>query len=164
MFLILELLFIVFLVMVLYTLYGNERLSVKRLLPHAFIEEFWGGKERRHHVRFEKSLDVNYAVVRKPHLKDNGTTVNISEGGMKLALAEKLSKGAILDLKISLPNQNQTIEIEGEVVWSEESAETDSDGKKIFCSGIRFAGIKEPSGVHLSDYIRSIASTAKRAA
>jgi len=162
MFLILELLFIVFLVMVLYTLYGNERLSVKRLLPHAFIEEFWGGKERRQHVRFEKNLDVNYTVVKKSHLKNNGRTVNISEGGMKLILDEKLPKGAILDLKISLPNPGKAIEIEGEVVWSEEAEGSDPEGKKNFCSGIRFTGIKEPSGLHLPDYIRFIASEAKR--
>lgn len=158
MFLIAELLFIVLLAMILFMLYRNERLRSKHMMPRATMEEYWDGKERRRHFRFQKTLGVSYAVEKKAHLKSNGKTVDISESGMKLLLDEKLPKGVILDLMIELPGSKKMAEVEGEVVWSEEVAEKHPSGKRFFHSGIRFSAIKEPSGKSLIDYIRSVAA------
>ena len=159
MFLILELLFIVLLAMVLFIVYRGERLSGKSRAPHAIVEEYWDGKDRRQHVRFEKTLEVNYAVRKKPHLASNGKTVDISEGGMKLLMDAKLPIGTILDLRIELPNLKKISEVEGTIVWCEDAEGEDASGKRFFHSGIKFSAIKEPAGKHLIDYIRSIASS-----
>jgi c-di-GMP-binding flagellar brake protein YcgR len=140
---------------VLVVLIKTERINLKRFIPRARVEEFWDGKERRRHVRFKKALDVTYKVEKKPHLK-NGRTVDISEGGMKLLIDEKLFKGAILDLEVELAGTGTTAEVEGEVVWSEDSKFNDGSGKRYFASGIQFIAIKEPSGSRLIDYIRSL--------
>src|SRR3989338_2613326 len=99
---ILELSFIVLLFMILGLLYRNEKVSSKRASPHAKIEEYWNGMERRRYARFKKILEVTYKIEKKPHLKA-GKTVDISEGGVKLLLDEKLAKGTIVDLQIALP-------------------------------------------------------------
>jgi len=161
MFLIIWLLIIVLLTMVLYTLYRGEKASAKRLLPNALIEECWAGKERRQHVRFEQCLAVNYIIAKRSRLNNNGNTVNISEGGMKLLLPEKLTSGAIIYFKIHLPEPRKAVEVEGSVVWSEDAEGQDQSGKRLFHSGIKFSYIKEPSGTPLIDYLRSIASAAK---
>ncbi len=159
MFLIVELLFIVLLAMVLLMLYKTERFLVKKRLPSAMVEEYWNGRERRQHVRFQKALEVTYIVEKRPHLNNNGKTVDISEGGIKILLGEKLSEGVILDLKVSLPGSQEPAELEGMVVWSEDVKEKDASGKRCFHSGVKFSAIKEPSGKRLINYIYSLASS-----
>lgn len=155
MFLILELLFIVILSMILFMIYRNERVLLKHVTPSAKLEEYWNGEERRRHLRFKEVLEVMYIVEKRPHLK-NGKTVNISEGGIKLLLDEKLAKGAILDLKIALPNSKEVAEIEGEVVWSSDSQDKDPSGKRQFHSGVSFLAMREPYGTNFINYIRSL--------
>lgn len=155
MFMIIELLFIVLLVMILFMLYKGERMLSKKVLPRAKIEECWNGRERRRHVRFKKMLEATYVIEKKPRLK-SGKTVDISEGGAKLILAEKLSKGTMLCLEISIPGSQNTVEMEGEIVWSNESNETDPSGKRLFYSGVRIVAIKEPSAADFINYIRSL--------
>ncbi len=163
MILIVELLFVVLLSMILYMIYVHERVVTKKNAPQAKMEEYWSGKERRELFRFEKSLEVNYVIEKKTHLKNAGKTVDISEGGMKLLLDEKLPNETIVDLKIFLPNSHRFAEVEGEVVWSEEVKEMDPSGKRLFYSGIRFIALKEPSNGKLTEYIRSLASDLEKA-
>lgn len=153
-------LFILLLAGVFYVLYKDEKLLQRNHKARAKVEEYWQGQERRRYARFKKTLEVTYSVETKPHLKNSGTTANISEGGMKLMLCEKLPKGAILDLNIPIPSsgQDQTAEIEGSVVWSEEAPSADPMCKRAFCAGIKFLTIKEPHGSRLIDYIRSLAA------
>lgn len=162
MFFMIWLIIIALLAMVLYTLYRNESASSKRLLPNALIEEYWSGKERRQHVRFEKSLEVHYVIRKRSDLKNNAKTVNISEGGMKLIMPEKLADGDIIYFKIYLNGPDRALGVEGKVVWSKDARQKDSSGKQLFYSGIEFTAIKEPSGTRLIDYIRSLAPTAKK--
>lgn len=131
-------------------LWGHERIRAKRTVLRANVEECWNGEERRQHKRMEKNLEVEYSVEKKPHLK-NGKTVNISEGGMKLRLDEKLAKGTIVDLKIYMPENNKTIEVEGEVSWTKECDGRDASGKRFFHSGIKFITMKGSSGTHLCE-------------
>jgi len=156
MILLLEILFIILLTMILFAIYRNERQAAMGRLQHAKVEEYWGGKERRQHLRFKRELDVTYKVTKKPHLVNTCKTVDVSEGGLKLCLEEKLLKGTILDLKIFVPNAKRTAEVEGEVVWSDDIRDQDPYGKRHFHSGIKFCTIREPSGASLIDYIRSL--------
>lgn len=157
MFLIIELLFILLLAMILFSLHINEGASAKRSLPRAIMEEYWDGRERRKHVRFKKCLEITYIVKKGANSKKGGETMDISEGGIKLLLDEKLNKGMVLDLIIELPDSKRTAEVEGEVVWSEDVKEKDASGKRLFYSGVMFSAIKDPSGRSIIDYIRSLA-------
>lgn len=159
MFLVVELLFIALLAMVLIMLYKNERTFSKHSAPQAIAEEYWSGKERRKHVRFKKTIDVYYTVRKKPFLKNNARTADISEGGIKIVLDEKLAKGTILELKISIPNSNRTQDVEGEIVWSEEAPDKPASGKRIFYSGVKFRALKPSPDNTLLTYIRSLPSS-----
>lgn len=157
MFLIVELLFIILLTMVLFILYRNEKILKKRQTPKGEIEDYWTGKERRQAVRFKENLDVTYIVEKKAHLKNSGKALDISESGIKLLLGEKLSKGTILDLRISDPSSKKALEIEGEVIWSGEFQETrEPSEKRLFHVGLKFLGIRSPSGILVSEFIRSL--------
>lgn len=160
MLLVVELLFIVLLALVFLMLYRGERLSRKAVVPKATIEEYWTGRERRQCVRFKKDLGVDYTIEKRPHLKNNGKVLDISESGVKLTMDEKLAKGTILDLCISEPNSRKTLKIEGEIVWFEECLQGKGvPGKRMFRCGLKFLGVRTPSGMLVSEFIRSLATT-----
>ena len=157
MFLIVGMVFLALLSITLMMLWGHEKIAIKRVIHHAKVEEFWDGEERRSHKRFNKDLEVEYSVKKRPHLK-NCRTVNLSKGGMKLLLDEKLPIGAILGLKVYIPEKRRTIEVEAEVVWTNDADKTDLSGRRFFFSGLKFIAIKEPAGIHLSEYLTHLES------
>jgi len=156
-----EMVFLVLLGAILFMVYIREIGSSKKNGHKASLEEYWSGKERRRHLRFRNKLEVAYTVAKKPKLKNNGHTVDISEGGLKILIAEKLGKGSIMGFTIALPNNGKTANVEGEVVWSEDFDGTDSSGRRLFYSGIKFLAIREPSGSNLMEYIRSLPSSSE---
>lgn len=153
-----ELLFIGLLSIMFFMIYKNEKASAKRSVPRAKAEEYWDGIERRRHVRFKKAVELTYTIEKRPHLKQT-KTVDISEGGLKLVLAEKLAVGAIVDLRMTLPGseKNTEVEVEGEVVWSSDAKAEEGSGKRLFYSGIKFFAIPEPSATDLISYVMSLA-------
>jgi len=159
MFLIVELLFIVLLTMILFMIYKNERALARKIVPQARMEGYLGGKERRQCVRFRQDMEVHYIVEKKNHLKNRGKTVDISESGVRLLLDEKLATGTILDLKMILPGSRRSVDVEGEVVWTEEIPQIDGDsGKRLFHAGVKFLAVRSHQGAMVTDYLRSISS------
>ena len=155
MFFIVGLCFLALLSITLFMLWSHERITNKKIVPHAKIEECWTSEERREHSRFEEDLEVEYRVEKKPR-PYKGRTANISKGGMKLLMDEKLSIGTVLDLKIYIPKKKGTVEVGAQVVWTKDVDEKDPSGKRLFHSGIKFIGIKEPSDTYFSEYISSL--------
>ena len=154
-----EIAFIALLSAVLFMIYMREISSSKKDSRKASLEEYWSGKERRRHIRFKNKLEVLYAVTKKSKFKNNAYTIDISEGGLKILIAEKLEKGAILEFIIVFPDSGRSAKIEGEALWSEEFEGANPSGRRLFYHGIKFLGIREPSGSSIIDYIRSLPSS-----
>ena len=155
-----ELLFIALLAIVLFMVFKNDGFSVKNRRRQARIAECWSGKDRRQHPRFTQSLGVAYSVIKGSAAKKSagGKTVDISEGGMKLLLDEKLPQGTHISLNIVLPDTGEVADMTGDVMWTEDASDaSDSSGKRLFYSGIRFSATKEPNGNSLVNFIRSLA-------
>ena len=68
------------------------------------------------------------------------STINISGGGARLSLLERLSPGTILDMDISRLNFDGNSQCKGEVVWVKDVSEA-SRGRVGFEAGIRFIGL-----------------------
>ncbi|MDD5428854.1 MAG: PilZ domain-containing protein [Candidatus Omnitrophica bacterium] len=154
-----EILFIVLLASILLLIFKHDGFSTKNRFRRAKMEECWSGKERRRHPRFIQSLEISYSIAKKC-LTDRliGKTVDISEGGAKLFLDEKLPQGTSIILKILLPESNNVAEIAGDVVWTEDAPDVkEPSDKRFFYAGVRFSSMKEPFGKKFIDYIRSIA-------
>lgn len=156
MFIFLGALFLILLFLVLIIFIRSERSNSRIDLPHALLEEYWNGRERRQHIRFQKKLEVIYTLGKKAHAKKNGNTLDISEGGAKLMLNEKLAPGTIMDLKVAVPNSAITAEMESEVVWSEDASSPDNSGRRVFYSGVEFLAMKEPGRTYFINYVRSL--------
>ncbi len=153
-----EFLFISLLVIVLFMIFKTDSFSLRKRLRNAKAEEYWDGTNRRRHPRFPQSLEVTYSVIKKrPPEKATGKTVDISEGGLKLILDEKLLPGSSINLQISLPGSNHKAEATADVVWTEDASEVrDLSGKRFFYSGVKFSSLKDLSGKYFIDHIRSI--------
>ena len=156
-----ELLFVILLAIVLFMIFKNEGIALKNKLHKARVEGCWNGENRRQHPRAEKSLGVVYTVVKNHAIKNApGKTVNISQGGIKLLLDEKLPPKTSLSLKISISDSGETAEVTGDVVWTEDATDIkDPSGKRFFYSGIKFSSPKDPSGNNLTDYICSLSKS-----
>lgn len=157
-----EAVFIAVLSAILFLMYSRGVFSIKNRFRRAVINGSWTGKERRQHVRFKNDLEVRYTEKKRQAVSD-GKTVDISMGGLRLLLEEKLSKGAVLLVRIMLPDGKRPVEARGEIVWSEETDGNGSDGKRMFHAGIRFLDVKKPSDAHLLKYLRSLPQSAEAA-
>lgn len=98
-----------------------------------------GGKERRKFERIENVVSVKY----KAHSKvfKDAESRNISGGGIRLALAEKLELGVILDLEITIPDDPRPFQAKGEVVWTEGVNITGDSVARYHDTGIKFIEI-----------------------
>ena len=157
MFLIVGTVFLLLLSVTLTMLWGHERIATKRVISRAKVEEYWDGKERRSYKRFKKDLEVEYSVRIRPRFKKS-VTIDLSKGGMKLLLDEKLPMGAMLGLKVAIPEKRRMVELDAEVVWTKDAEKRDPSGKRFFFSGLKFIAIKEPVGIHLSEYLTHLES------
>jgi CheY-like chemotaxis protein len=89
-------------------------------------------KERRRYFRQPVKMQVKVTFEGKTL---NGTSTNISEGGMALILREALPKGATPHLKFSLPKSDIQLEVESEVAWANVKG----------LSGLRFHNVPKSS-------------------
>jgi c-di-GMP-binding flagellar brake protein YcgR len=153
-----ELSVIILLGALLLMVYRNDRILSRQRVPKAVIEEWWDGGERRKYRRFQATLEISYRVKQDGHREQAGKTIDISAGGMKILLTEKLSAGTHLDIQAELPGIAKHVQLEGEVAWSGEAGGELASGKRSFYAGVEFSSLKEPSRTMLINYINSIAS------
>jgi len=95
-------------------------------------------EEKRVHRRFPRTLEVKYSSV-KGLISD--WTMNISKGGMFISTRDPLPEGTSLILKLKVPDSDEEIVLEGEVVWRVKPEE--SKGTLIPGMGLRFKNIDE---------------------
>lgn len=90
-----------------------------------------GSLEKRQFPRFEVTATVKYSVV--VPAQEEGTTKDISQGGMCLTSKRALAQGTVLRLEFDLPGDPPVhVEALGKVVWQR----TNPDG--TFSTGIKF--------------------------
>lgn len=165
MLLIIELTFAAILLAILFVFFKYDGFSLKNRFRMAKVAEYYSGPERRQYPRFSKNLSVSYLVT-KTCLSDadrfSGKTIDISEGGLKVMLDEKLSPGTTVYINVSIPGSGEASRIAGTVAWTEDaSGVTDPSGKRLFYSGIQFSSKNEPSFNRVVSYIRTLASSLK---
>ncbi len=73
-------------------------------------------------------------------------TANISEGGLFFEKTVPHPKGTIVNLKFTLPNQSEPIQVKGEIV----NLPNDADGLGM---GIKFIGLAEEQKKAIEEYI-----------
>ena len=158
MLIVIEVLFVLILSAILFLVLKKEKASSAGRFHQAKVDNCWSGANRRKYPRIAHTLELAYSVIKAQPPKDSSAkTVDISEGGLKLMLDEKLPSGTCIELNILLPGSAQSSVVLCSVVWTEDAADVkEPSGKRFFYSGVKFTSRKEPSAKYLIDYIRSI--------
>jgi hypothetical protein len=149
MLLFIEITFIALLAAILIMVYRRESRISTKARRRASVDGYWSGKERRRHVRFKDRLDVDYSVIKGGKPRKGGRTIDVSEGGLRMLIYEKLIQGT-----------GAAARVNGKVVWSEEASDPDQDGRRTFYSGLQFLSVREPVDSGFIRYIRSLPSSA----
>lgn len=136
----------------------EERRVKKLKIPKGAVREYWNGRERRQSMRIDTALIVKYSLEEKQHMKPNGRMRDLSSGGMRLLVNEKLKEGVLLLLEFDIPNTKDVIAAEGRVIWADGGfTERNEIGQRIFQTGIQFINIKSNDKDRLASYIEKIA-------
>jgi len=84
---------------------------------------FWRkteGRERRRHPRIRVFLKIDYQITDGiPRL--NCASRDISEGGIRFGLFQRIEPGTPLKLKIYLEDTAEPVEVVGKVTWAQET-------------------------------------------
>jgi len=96
-------------------------------------------EERRRYSRISNSLRINYQIANED-LRSTCRSADISEGGIRFSLYQKLEIGTTLKLGIYLQGSTEPVLAIGTVVWTKETP-----GKEYpFEAGIEF-NVFDPS-------------------
>lgn len=101
-----------------------------------------GNPERRIFERIDASLKIKYEIVDKTPILKDATSKDISGGGMRISLNEKIDPGAILKLDIEVPGAaNKTTTAYGKVVWNRKVDVVGAKMTTYYETGIEFTSV-----------------------
>ena len=98
-------------------------------------------REHRRYFRHPVEMTVRLRLPQSPEL--SATSTNLSEGGIAIRAAARLPKDALVELRFTLPESNTSLELKGQVVW------TDAIGH----AGIRFVDVPQSSQYQLDKWL-----------
>ena len=109
-------------------------------------------EENRKFVRIEWPVIIKYKTVDDPHAEDQIVGRDISEGGVRFIIYERLVKGTKLEMQIQVPFDPMPILAKGEIAWIKKIGDEDS---RTFEAGAVFEGISPIDQKRLKMYIEN---------
>lgn len=103
-------------------------------------------KGRRRHERFKMSSEIRVNVGGRELV---GSVNTISEGGLSFNTDQALEKGGIVTMRIQSPDGNESIEVQGQVVWCEENQ----------AYGVQFANARQGTLAMIRDWTAGLMKT-----
>ena len=104
-------------------------------------------EEQREFIRCELMQDIKFSYVQEPDKKYSAVCADISKGGMKIVVQDRLSGGSRLKVFFELPRQDDSFECEAKVVWFRE------DKDNGYAAGLIFTKVEERDRDKIWKYI-----------
>ncbi len=124
--------------------YHNDAEVKERLLK--FIHEHAKNvDESRKFIRCALNTDIVISDLSDSSVRFPAKTVDISHGGMKLALVNKIELGACIKLTLFLPQDQEAIEFKARVIWVRKERDKDGFAVGIIYTELDAAGIDKIS-------------------
>jgi len=152
------------LIVILVTLFNDDRKKRKAGIPAGTLMRIWNGSERRRFVRVGAHVPVRYSISISARPLKVTKTHNVSIGGICINLNEKLMLNSLLFLEIEISSSpaGHTILAKGEVVWiDEETGEVTADGIRHFTAGIEFKEMSSRDREKLADFVKKAPPSAE---
>ena len=109
-------------------------------------------EESRKFVRIEWPVIIKYKTVEEPRAQDQIVSKDVSEGGARFIVYERLMKGTKLDVQLEAPFDSMPMFAKGEVAWIKKIGDENS---KAFEVGIIFKNISQNDQKRLKMYIEN---------
>ena len=111
--------------------------------------------DKREYVRIGMQLLVSYVILDK--LNGGGETIakDVSGGGIRLPIRQRLVAGTLLRMHIELMREGKKFVVEGKVVWLKPTQNQDSP----YEAGIEFIGIDPLERNMISNHIQYLSSS-----
>ncbi len=109
-------------------------------------------EENRKFIRIEWPVVIKYKTIEEPSAHDQIVGKDISEGGARFIVYERLTKGTKLDFQLEVPFDSMPIFAKGEVIWIKKIGEENS---KTFEVGVIFKGVSQNDQKRLKMYIEN---------
>ncbi|MDP2940498.1 MAG: PilZ domain-containing protein [Candidatus Omnitrophota bacterium] len=109
-------------------------------------------EENRKFVRIEWPVVIKYKTIEEPSAQDQIVGKDISEGGARFIVYERLTKGTKLDFQLEVPFDPMPISAKGEVAWIKKIGDEDA---KTFEVGVIFKGLSQNDQKRLKMYIEN---------
>ena len=110
--------------------------------------------ERRKYIRFETQTSLNVQLHSKGYIspeKISGLTKNFSVEGVCFVSEKEFKLGDILTLQVQLPNQPDTLTLEGEVRWSQ--AIFEDEYEKKYETGVKLFTVEKSDESKFVSYV-----------
>lgn len=109
-------------------------------------------QENRKFVRIEWPVIIKYKTVEDPYAGDQIVGKDISEGGARFIVYERLMKGTKLEMELEMPFDSIPILAKGEIAWIKKIGDENS---KTFEAGVIFKNISQIDQKRLKMYIEN---------
>ena len=104
--------------------------------------------EQRQHLRINKSAIVRFRLSGS-HLGMSSRCEDVSEGGMRLAVLQRLDLGMSLDLDFKLEDYTDSIAAKAKIIWQDNR----DNSYYPFAVGLKFYKITSADSKKIHDYV-----------
>lgn len=114
----------------------------------------WDGADKRRFVRAKFPCKIIIYVPKEHSITTK--TKNISAGGVRVILSEKLDIVSMVGLEIFL--NDESVKCQGRVVWSVEKTELGPNGSSQYDTGIEYYQIEDDDRRVINNLVETIVS------
>jgi type IV pilus assembly protein PilZ len=118
--------------------YDSDTLKFLRLMEYEASKQ--ENVTNRKHVRFPKTLKVTYPSTQS---FEESITSNLSIGGLFIRTTKPLDRGEQINLRISIPEEQEALEALCEVIWARKGEDIGPKGKEPPGMGVKFLNLSK---------------------
>lgn len=109
-------------------------------------------RDRRKYPRLKDGVKAIYKPMGEEG-EHNLHVLDVSAGGLRLPVKQKLELGTILELKVMIPQTDESFFVLGKVVWQSPNPTRTKAGKIYYETGVEFQKIDLKERIRLIHYV-----------
>jgi c-di-GMP-binding flagellar brake protein YcgR len=109
-------------------------------------------EENRKYIRIDWPVIIKYKTVEEPKAQDQVVSKDVSEGGARFIVYERLARGTKLDIQLEAPFDSLPISITAEVAWIKRIGPEES---KAFEIGVSFKSVNTNDQKRFKSYLEN---------
>ncbi|MFC1621398.1 PilZ domain-containing protein [Candidatus Omnitrophota bacterium] len=134
----------------------REEKRLKNAITLGLARKYWILREKRKFVRFDEEIKIRYNLLQNSSNNRNSKTVNVSQKGLCLVTYEKLKEKSYIDLEVVIPGFSKPAKLIGQVAWTKDLQNQDTQGRRLFYAGVKFIKINPAAEAMLLTHLNTL--------